>query len=115
MVDSPVMSGKERFLWLPSVVGRTCVFLFLFTLLCISLFLLGNFQDFLDSTQVFLLHLFEISSVAFVMASLYYIGVLIVLASRGRRLQTLRLVLAAAGVVAFSALYALVRFFLAWL
>lgn len=109
------MANKNRLLWLPSVVGRVCVFLFFFTLATILLFLLGNFQSFLDSTQLFLLHLFDISCVVFVVACLYYIAVLISMAVRQKQVRVFRLVIAIAGAAVFASLYVVVRFLLAWL
>jgi hypothetical protein len=69
--------GKRGFLleslyWL---AGRTAVFCFVLSLLSLALYLLGNFQDFLDSTQVLLLSLLRLSLLAGILAALCFAAV----------------------------------------
>jgi len=110
------MEEKSRYLWLPIVIGRLCVFLFSVTLVVVLLFLLGNFQNFLDTTQILLLHLFDFLCTIFVVSCLYYVGVLGWLAFRRRlALNPVRLGLALAAAVLFGALYFGARYLLVWL
>ncbi len=110
------MEQKFRFLWLPTVIGRLCIFFFFVTLVVALLFLLGNFQDFLDSTQVLLLHLFDVSCTILVVSCLYYAGVLGWLALRRRlALHLGRFILALATVLVFGSLYVGARYLLVWL
>ncbi|HUX21606.1 MAG TPA: hypothetical protein VMW69_10245 [Spirochaetia bacterium] len=108
-------TSNEQF-WLPSVVARICFFLFFFSLLVLSLFLLGNFQNFLDSTQVSLLHIFEGSSLLYVVTTLYYVVLRIVTAIRRcLRWRTLPVIVALVGAVFLFAAYLFFGFLFAWL
>jgi len=110
------MEEKSSNLWLPIVIGRFCVFLFSVTLVVVLLFLLGNFQDFLDATQILLLHLFDVSCTVLVVSCLYYAGVLSWLSFRRRlALKPVRLGLALVAALLFGALYFGARYLLVWL
>lgn len=110
------MASGENELWLPSATARISVFLFFFSLLVLSLFLLGNFQNFLDSTQVILIHIFEGSSLLYVVTALYFVGLRIVMAIRRRlRLATLPVVVSFLGAVFLFAVYLFFGFLVAWL
>ena len=67
------------------LVSRTVVFFFIFSLLLFLLYLLGNFQDFLDSSQIFLIHLLKVSLLAEVFTGLLYLTMVFLL-RRQRRL-----------------------------
>ena len=49
--------SKEKLLY--TLVNRTVIFLFIMCLLIISLYTAGTIQGFIDSTQLFLLRLYE--------------------------------------------------------
>jgi hypothetical protein len=66
------------------LVSRTVVFFFIFSLLLFLLYLLGNFQEFLDSTQIFLIQLLKVSLLAEVFVGLLYL-VMVFLLRRQRR------------------------------
>jgi hypothetical protein len=66
------------------LVARTVVFFFIFSLLLFLLYLLGNFQEFLDSTQIFLIQLLKISLLAEVFVGLLYL-LMVFLLRRQRR------------------------------
>jgi magnesium-transporting ATPase (P-type) len=110
------MDRADQNLWLPSVVGRMCIFLFFFSFLVLSLFLLGNFQNFLDSTLIVLLRMFEISSLLYVVAALYY-GVLRIVPAVRKTVpwKTIPVVLSLVGAAFLFALYLFFGFLLAWL
>lgn len=110
------MRGKERvFLlsYLYWLVGRATVFFFILSLIVFALYLLGNFQEFLDSTQVFLILLLRVSLLAQVFAGLLYI-LLLFLLRRQRRL-VMRLILCFFSVVVSLALLLAFSFLSAWL
>ncbi|MBN2553182.1 MAG: hypothetical protein JXB06_10455 [Spirochaetales bacterium] len=67
------------------LVARVVVFFFIFALLLFLLYLLGNFQEFLDSTQIFLIQLLKVSLLAEVFFGLLYL-LLVFLMRRQRRL-----------------------------
>ena len=54
------------------LVARAVVFLFVLSLLLFGLYLLGNFQEFLDTTQVFLLEVLRLSLLAEVFLGVLY-------------------------------------------
>lgn len=110
------MNHRSRDLWLPSTLRRVCLFLFFFSLLVLSLFLLGNFQNFLDSTQTMLLGIFETTSLLYVVAALFYIIILVVVAvGRKRSFKFLSMLLSLFGAAAFFATYLFFGFLFAWL
>ncbi len=59
--------------WLPGVIKKISLFLFLMTSVIFITFLIGNPQEFLDSTQLLLLRIFEISAAAFIITGVYNI------------------------------------------
>jgi len=110
------MNKEGQELWLPSAAARITLFLFFFSLLVMSLFLLGNFQSFLDSTQTMLLAVFEGASLLYVVAALYWVIVQIVLAIRGvARLNAVSLVLSILGIGFLLGAHLVFGFLIAWL
>lgn len=67
-----------------TAAGRAVVFLFMLSMLLFLLYLLGNFQEFLDSTQLFLLGLLRSTLLAELFAGLLYI-IFVFLLGRARR------------------------------
>jgi len=89
--------------------GRGSVFFFILSLLVLALYLLGNFQQFLDSTQLFLLSLLRLSLIAeLLLCPIYF--VMVFLMGRQRRFAG-RLVLCVLS-AAFSAAMLLAAGFL---
>lgn len=110
------MTTQHTRLWLPSAVTRISIFLFFFSLLVLSLFLLGNFQSFLDSTQTMLLHIFESSSLLYVVSVIFFVIMRAVLAVRGfERFRPLSVVLALLGACFLFAVYLGFGFLLTWI
>lgn len=110
------MNKEGQELWLPSAAARITLFLFFFSLLVMSLFLLGNFQSFLDSTQTMLLAVFEGASLLYVVAALYWVIVQIVLAIRGvARLNAVSLVLSILGIGFLLGAHLVFGFLIVWL
>ena len=95
--------------WLAS---RTVVFFFIFSLLLFLLYLLGNFQEFLDSSQIFLIHLLKASLLAEVFTGLLYLT-LVFLLRRQRRLLG-KVILCSLSVVSSFVLLLAFSFLTAW-
>ena len=57
------------------LAGRAAVFCFVLSILALALYLLGNFQEFLDSTQVLLLTVLRLALLAQVLSALLYVPV----------------------------------------
>ena len=60
------------------------MFFFIFSMILFLLYLLGNFQEFLDSTQIFLIQLLKVCLLAEVFVGLLYL-VMVFLLRRQRR------------------------------
>ena len=85
-------------------------------LLVLSLFLVGNFQNFLDSTQIMLLGLFEVTSLLFVVSTLFFSATTAILAIRKHRpWRLLPVVLSLAAAGGLFGLHWLFKFLLVWL
>ncbi len=97
----------ESLYWL---AGRTAVFCFLLSLLTLALYLLGNFQEFLDSTQVLLLILLRLALIAGILSALTYAVVSLVVG----RPRAGRLILCFLSVVYSAALLLVTGFLSAW-
>jgi hypothetical protein len=94
------------------LAGRAAVFFFVLSLLVLALYLLGNFQDFLDSSQLLLLSILRISLLAEILTALAYF-LMIFLLGRWRRYPG-RLVLCFLAAVFSTALLLAVSFLSAW-
>jgi hypothetical protein len=95
------------------LTGRGAVFFFVFSLLVFALYLLGNFQEFLDSSQLILLGLLRIGLLSQLLTALAYF-VMLFLLGRQRRYPG-RLVLCVLSAAFSAALLLAVGFLSAWL
>ncbi len=98
----------ESLYWL---AARTAVFCFVLSQLALALYLLGNFQEFLDSTQVLLLALLRLTLIAGILAALVFAVVSIVVG----RPRAGRLILCFLSIVYSGALLLVTGFLSAWL
>jgi hypothetical protein len=94
------------------LTGRGAVFFFILSLLVFALYLLGNFQEFLDSSQLLLLAILRISLLSEMLSSLDYF-VMVFLLGRQRRYPA-RLVLCVLSFGFSASLLAAVGFLSAW-
>jgi hypothetical protein len=103
---------------LSSVLGAGTIFLFFASLALAALYLLGNFQSFLDSTQTFLLESLRWSLSFEILCGLWLLPALFFrLATERSRFVArffLRLFLLLASLAVCSVLLASTRFFQAW-
>lgn len=109
------LSEKLREKKIHAFVGRLCVFLFPVVVLLSGLFLLGNFQEFLDSTQIFLLSLLRVATLSFIIAAVYHLLVLTVHVMRKGRVSFFAFLFSLLGMVVVGAIYFLVNFLSSWL
>jgi hypothetical protein len=100
---------------LSSFAGRAVVFFFLCSLILLSLYLLGNSQDFMDETQLLLLGALRTCLVLEVLCGIYLAVFLIIRAVRERRAFVLRFILLVLSVAVCSALLVAIRFLQSWL
>jgi hypothetical protein len=88
------------------------VFFFIFSLLLFLLYLLGNFQEFLDSTQIFLVQLLKVSLLAEVFVGLLYLLMVFMLRRQRRFLG--KVILCSLSVVVSFVLLLAFSFLTAW-
>jgi hypothetical protein len=86
------------------------VFCFLLSQLALALYLLGNFQEFLDSTQALLLVLLRLALIAGILATLTYV----VVSFFAGRTRAGRLILCFFSIVYSAALLLVTGFLAAW-
>lgn len=59
--------------WIPLLINKITTFLFILAFIVFITYIIGNFQIFLDSTQLILLHIFESISIIFILIGFYHI------------------------------------------
>jgi len=89
------------------------VFFFIFSLLLFLLYLLGNFQEFLDSTQIFLIQLLKVILLAEVFTGLLYLLIIFLLRRQRRFLG--KVILCSLSIVASFVLLMAFSFLTAWI
>ena len=66
-------SYKHVHFWVNDLFGRTLVFTLFVLTICFLLYLLGSFQEFLDSTQFFLMKIVDTAALLFLFLSLFFL------------------------------------------
>jgi hypothetical protein len=109
------MKGYPFLSSVSSFAGRTVVFLFIVSLLCLFLYSLGNYQDFLDSTQLFLLASLRISLSLQMIVSFWLGGFLVYRGIREHRRFVVRWILLGLSFAVSAVLFAMLRLVQQWL
>ena len=109
------MTGYRFLSRVSSFTGRAVVFFFLLSLLFFFFYMLGNYQDFLDSTQMRLLFLLRISLSLELMTGVWLAGFLVYRNAREHRAFLVRWVLLILSLAVCGALLAALRFVQQWL
>jgi hypothetical protein len=109
------MKGYPLLSQVSSFTGRAVVFFFTVSVLCLFFYVLGNNQDFLDSTQLFLLTCLRISLSLEIVTSIWLAGFLVRRGIRERRAFIVRWVLLVLSLAASSVLLAALRLVQQWL
>ena len=100
---------------LSSFAGRAVAFFFLISVLLLFFYLLGNYQDFLDSTQIFLLSLLHISLGLQLACGVWLGGFLVYRNMHEHRRFLLRWILLIASFVCSAALLVALSYVQQWL
>ncbi len=100
---------------LSSFTGRAVVFFFLLSVLLFFFYLLGNYQDFLDSTQLFLLSLLRLALVLELASGAYLAVFLVRHCVHTRRPYVLRWILLVLSMSASGGLLLALQYVRAWL
>lgn len=76
-----------------TLTNRGALFTFVFILFLFSFYLVGNYQKFLDSTQLFLLDILNIFLILHCLLGIYYLFLTIILAIKNRQVNIRRFIL----------------------
>jgi hypothetical protein len=98
-----------------SFTGRAVVFLFMVSVLLFFFYMLGNYQDFLTSTQLLLLSLLRVSLGLEIAAGVWLAGFLVYRNIHERRMFVVRWILLAIALIFSTALLVTLRFVQQWL
>jgi len=109
------MKGYPVLLRASSFTGRAVVFFFLLSVLLCFFYALGNYQDFLDSTQMFLLRLLRVSLEIELFCGVWLAGFLVYRNVTERRPFIARWILLVLSLAGCSALLFTLRFVQQWL
>ena len=109
------MKAYPFLLHVSSFVGRAVVFFFVISLLLCFFYVLGNYQDFLDSTQLFLLSLLRVSLGLEIVCGIWCAGFLAFRTARERRPFLVRWILLVLSLLCCSGLLLALRFVQQWL
>ncbi len=83
--------------WIPGIIRKISILLFLITTVVFSVFVIGSFQEFLDSTQLILLNIFEIVAGTFIITGFYHLIIISVLMIRTKSHTFISLAIIVAG------------------
>ncbi|HET6452324.1 MAG TPA: hypothetical protein VFI08_13480 [Spirochaetia bacterium] len=109
------MKGYSFLFHLSSFAGRAVVFFFLTSVLSLFLYVLGNYQDFLDSTQFLLLGALRVTLSLQLISSVWLAGFLVYRSAREHRAFIARWVLLALSFCVSAVLLAALRMVQQWL
>ncbi len=107
--------ARKRRIWLQVVLTRLCVLFFALNIIVFALFLIGNLQEFLDSTQLLLLRIAAVSSFLYVVFGVYSMILAIVQIIRGGYVHALRFVLNIFGLIISGGVLFFSNFLQSWI
>jgi hypothetical protein len=109
------MKGYPILSHVSSFAGRAVVFFFICSMICLFLYVLGNYQDFLDSTQLFLLASLRVSLSLEMITAFWLAGFLVYRTVREHRPFIVRWILLALAFSSSAVLLAALRLVQQWL
>ncbi len=109
------MKGYRFLSRVSSFTGRAVVFFFLLSVLFFFFYMLGNYQDFLDSTQMLLLFLLRISLSLELVTGVWLGGLLVYRNAREHRPLVVRWILLILSLIICGVLLTALRFVQQWL
>ena len=109
------MKGYPFLSHVSSFAGRAVVFFFIVSVLCLFFYVLGNDQDFLDATQLFLLACLRVSLSLEIVTSVWLAGFLVWRSMREHRAFIVRWILLALSFTVCTVLLAALRLVQQWL
>ena len=100
---------KLNISWIPLLIRKTTSLLFILACMVFITYIIGNFQEFLDSTQLILLNIFGYISVLFIILGFYQIIFILIDIIRFKIKRFINLGLIIFGEVIIIFLYVLVK------
>ena len=100
--------------WLFSFIGRLTIFLAAFSLLLLFLYISGNYQDFLASSQVFILNILKTMTLLGAIFSIYYLILLFFLAIVRKQVFIARFVFTIVSLTFTVILFGTLSFLFSW-
>ena len=97
------------------LIDRTVLFSFIMSSAVLVLYILGNYQEFLDTTQTLLLKILTVSVSFEVLVSIYYLGFLIFYAVQRRRRYIFRILFGFLSLVFCAVVLMLTKLITSWL
>jgi len=113
-IEDKYMFNELKGTWLFSVLGRLTFFFVIFSLFILSLYIIGNYQEFLDSSQFLLLKMLEIISLFAGISSMYYIFFLLFIALIEKKIMLLRFILTSLSIILSIVLFSGIKFLSSW-
>jgi hypothetical protein len=105
-------SASKQSFWLGTLLNKIFVFLFVFQLIVFFYFIIGNFQNFVDSTQIILLTIQKVSGIFFIIYALYSILLQIISGVMKKGFSTGRFILTIIGFTLGTGIVLIVYLFL---
>jgi len=105
-------SASNQPFWLGPLVNKIFVLLFVFQVIVFFYFVIGNFQEFVDSTQLTLLKIQKVSGIVFIMYAVYSILMQIFTGAARRGFSAVRFILTIVGFIVGAGVVIIVYFFL---
>ena len=96
------------------IINRLFILLNIFSLILTVLYFLGNFQNFLDSTQVFILQLLEYSVLIAGLLGAYNLAALVIITIKKKKSHTIRFVLTILSIIINFTLFLSIKFLFSW-
>ncbi len=91
------MRKEKTAIWLPEIINKITLFTFLSSLAVLLLFVAGNFQGFIDSTQIFLLRMFRFTGLTYMVTGIYNLFIDTAVLFKNGRIYSKRVILTVIG------------------
>jgi len=101
--------NKIELFWIPVIVKKISVLLFILATVVFSTFIIGNFQEFLDSTQLLLINIFEFIAILFIIVGVYHMFFLLYRIVRLKSKEYVNLAIILVGEILVIFIYILIK------
>jgi len=101
--------NKLKVFWIPVVIKKTSILLFILASIVSITFFIGNFQEFLDSTQLLLLNILGFLAILYIIIGFYNIIFTMIGLIKFKSREYINLVLILTGEVFIITIYILVK------